>query len=233
MSASKSKKETLADFLSQYEKVMRVGSGSFAAYLTRNGINPNATYDQALKDARSTYERSISEYGTRAERLGRAGLTGSGYSDYLSGLAYSTYQGARERAGESRTDLMRESAGDYAGYIADLGEQNRKTLNALQTQGISDYDTAYAYAVSTGLDGDAAKMMATLVSSLGVKSKNTATVKQRTTILSHIIKLNLPRDAAYIYALSCGVGEDVAAAIADSSAIALGKDPNKDYEVFY
>ena len=76
-------------------------------------------------------------------------------------------------------------------------------------------------------------MMATLVSSLGVKSKNTATVKQRTTILSHIIKLNLPRDAAYIYALSCGVGEDVAAAIADSSAIALGKDPNKDYEVFY
>lgn len=46
-------------------------------------------YQRASVDANAAYQRNLATYGAKAEALDRMGLSGSGYSDYLQGNAYS------------------------------------------------------------------------------------------------------------------------------------------------
>jgi hypothetical protein len=219
---------SLQDFLKLYEKVRGSHSASYATWLSQNGLNPTSDYDEALTDANRVYDRALSGYGSRAEQLAQAGLSGSGYSDYLTGQAYATLQTARQNALDSLQENIRKNASSYASYLESQGQSTKSMLGTLQNKGITDYDTAYAYALSGGLDEASATLTATLISQMKNKASNSATVKQRVTILNRLVELNLPRDAAYSYAISCGVGEEIASELADAATEALNQK-NQSY----
>lgn len=75
--------------------------------------------EKATVDAKTAYEQSLATYGANAEALSRMGLTGSGYSDYLTGQAYA----------QQRADISKATA-DY-----------NKTMNAAAYQDYLNYQT--------------------------------------------------------------------------------------------
>lgn len=100
------------------------GSG-YGEYLANAGKGVQAGYDQAVAAARRQYEQNRANYGASGESLARAGLTGSGYGDYLEGKAFSAMQqniGAAETArAASYADYLtrsEESAASLAAYLA-------------------------------------------------------------------------------------------------------------------
>lgn len=100
------------------------GSG-YGEYLANAGKGVQAGYDQAVAAARRGYEQGKATYGASGESLARAGLTGSGYSDYLEGKAFSAMQqniGAAERGrAQSYADYLtsaEQSAASLAEYLA-------------------------------------------------------------------------------------------------------------------
>lgn len=100
------------------------GSG-YGEYLANAGKGVQAGYDQAVAAARRGYEQGKATYGASGESLARAGLTGSGYGDYLEGKAFSAMQqniGAAERGrAQSYADYLtsaEQSAASLAEYLA-------------------------------------------------------------------------------------------------------------------
>lgn len=65
--------------------------------------------ERSMVDAQSSYARNLATYGANAERLGRMGLTGSGYSDYLNAQAYATQRGEVQTAAARSEKAKREA----------------------------------------------------------------------------------------------------------------------------
>lgn len=61
---------------------------------------------EAIKNAYINYDRSLSTYGQNAERLAQMGLTNSGYSDYLGGVAYSSMVGGVQDAHKTANEAI-------------------------------------------------------------------------------------------------------------------------------
>ena len=61
---------------------------------------------EAIKNAYINYDRSLSTYGQNAERLAQMGLTNSGYSDYLDGVAYSSMVGGVQDAHKTANEAI-------------------------------------------------------------------------------------------------------------------------------
>ena len=63
-----------------------------------------------VKNAYVTYDRSLNTYGRNAEALAQNGLTNSGYSDYLGGVAYSNMIGNVNVANQTADEALRKAA---------------------------------------------------------------------------------------------------------------------------
>lgn len=107
---------------------------TYEQYLAGDGKEINDAYGQAIKNARQEYALKRATYGARGEQLGRAGLTGSGYGDYLEGAAYSAMQGAISQAelgrAKSYADYLTAqqqtaaaSAASYAEYLSQVEDE--------------------------------------------------------------------------------------------------------------
>ncbi len=129
--------------------------------------------EEAIKKAYVNYDRSLSTYGQNAEKLAQMGLSNSGYSDYLNGVAYSSMVGgvqdahkteneAIERAYYNASQAKAEAADTYydRATAAQNAYQDRivSLLGAIGT-GEIDANTAMTIAAAYGMDESVASMI--------------------------------------------------------------------------
>lgn len=192
----------------------------YASWLDLYGTDAKAAWGKAARAADIAYDRSGSRYGTRGETLARAGLTGSGYGDYLDGVAYATHARALSDAAERQVEGARENRRDYAAYLADEGKRRQSLLGSIKGQGITDAATAAAYARACGMSGADADMIGTLVGRMR-ESGSGVTVHQKVRVMQYMVNQELPREVAYSYALTCGMTEEEAREMAEATEVAV------------
>ena len=143
--AAPQKAMTYEEYLSQYGKNPEyVQAQSYADYLTRTGMAGAAQkqYDATVRAAETDYEKSKAMYGANAEALGRAGLTGSGYGDYLTGAGFSAMQGAKVAAADTKALTEAQQRSDYANYLMGVEQTNaqiKAQADAANEQGYAAY----------------------------------------------------------------------------------------------
>ena len=183
-------------------------------------------YDHAAKAADITYARSDSRYGVRGETLARAGLTGSGYSDYLDGVAYATRAKALSDAAEQMADTTRRNRLSYAEYLEKQGTRRQSVLGGIKGQGITDAKVAGAYAKACGMSDEDAEIIGTLVGEMR-ESGSGVSVHQKVKVMQYMVNLEMPQETAYAYALTCGMTEKEAREMAEATEAAV-KAKNKN-----
>jgi len=200
---------TLEEFVENYisNKAKENEKKSYADWLKSNGVESERIYADSVKDISGDYKRAKSEYGTLAESLWRLGLTSSGYSDYLSGKAYSEMQKRKTDAKALYNENEAKNKRGYSEYIEKLekktDESYESTVAAISNAGIMSYEDAYAYAIGAGLTAENA--------ALAAKSAGDAVRKRvREKAIKTIIEKSFNKDQAREYALAVGLGEDVA-----------------------
>lgn len=115
---------TYDEFLEQYKMPAPQAPLSQGAYNERMGINTDLAYQQMIRQAETDYAKAQATYGQRAEMLGRSGLTGSGYGDYITGQGYGAMQGAKVDAAEVKAAADLQAANLYGQYLANAQAQN-------------------------------------------------------------------------------------------------------------
>ncbi|MFA5562243.1 MAG: hypothetical protein WDA00_06365 [Eubacteriales bacterium] len=194
------------------------GPPSYAAYLRQSPAADE--FGRAMAAAEDSFSRSLPGYGREAEALAAAGLTNSGYSNYLTGLSYGQRQNERQALRRQATALEQEQAAGYAAYLDAHAKGQQKTasalLDTLLREGIADYDTAYLYALQQGLGEQDAQLTAALGVQLAGQ-KSGATVANRYTILNHILNRDLDYENAYAYAMASGLPPEEARQLAEIS----------------
>lgn len=90
----------------------------------------------AIKNAYTTYDRSLPTFGQNAERLAQMGLTNSGYSDYLGGVAYSSMVGGVQDAHKTANKAIQD-----AYYNAEL--QKAQAADTLYNRQLAESQIAY------------------------------------------------------------------------------------------
>jgi hypothetical protein len=83
---------------------------------------------RSIVDASTIAEQQKATYGANAEQMGRMGLSGSGYSDYLNSQAYAAGMAGRQAANAQATDANRKAM--YTEMMAKL-EADKEYNNAL------------------------------------------------------------------------------------------------------
>ena len=129
--------ETLVDLGKDYYSSS--GNAQFAYNAQLKAIEEQRKYQEqlaeqarqdAIKNAYITYDRSLPTFGQNAERLAQMGLTNSGYSDYLGGVAYSSMVGGVQDAHKTANKAIQD-----AYYNAELQKaQAADTLYKRQLQ---------------------------------------------------------------------------------------------------
>jgi Mn-dependent DtxR family transcriptional regulator len=139
-------------------------SKSYAEWLKSHGIASQSIYENSLKDAETEYKMAKAEYGARAEALAKSGLSGSGYSDYLSAKAYEAMQKNKFNAKNAFQENERQNVAGYETYLANIkSEQNKlykSTGDDIIKNQITKYDEAYRFAVESGLSSEKAEKLA-------------------------------------------------------------------------
>ena len=134
--------------------------------------------EQALKDAYTNYDKSKSTYGRNAEQLAQMGLSNSGYSDYLNGVAYSSMIGGVQDAHENANNAVRdayytasqakaEAADAYYDKMESIkSDAQDKLVSILSAVGAGEIDgtTAANIAKAYGMGDDALSMIDNTVS---------------------------------------------------------------------
>lgn len=124
---------------------------SYTEWLEAGGMTGMAQkqYDAAVRAAETDYAKSKALYGQNAEALGRAGLTGSGYGDYLTGAGFAAMQGAKVAAADTRALTEAQQRSDYANYLMTVDAQNR------EAQAVADAQNRQTYAEYLTREGGA------------------------------------------------------------------------------
>lgn len=175
---------------------------------------------QSYERADNAYARAKAGYGARASSLLSKGLSGSGYGDYLDGVAYAERGRAKEEAAQ-RTE--KESRAGYAAYLDGLEkeaqsaaeEKQNATLSAfrqLLDRKIVDKDAAFSYLTTLGVDEETARVLAERNDTILHASS-----ERRSAILNYALQYQFRFERAYSYALANGLSEAEAKEIASIS----------------
>lgn len=99
---------------------------SYADYLKRTGMDgaTRRQYDATVRSAEADYAKGKATYGQKAETLGRRGLTGSGYGDYLTGASFAAMQNAKVAAADTKALADADIARGYGEYLAGVQQAN-------------------------------------------------------------------------------------------------------------
>ena len=212
-------------FLDAYQRREQYDLGAgYAEWLKSNGSKTDASYAAAVKDATLAYDRALEGYGAKGEKLVGLGLDEGGYSAYLSSQRAHVRDAALAEAREQYdADRLTDEKG-YAAYLRSRNSQTATLFKSLTASGISDYQTAYDYAISMGATPDNAEMVAILAGEWADKTEVSGSEGvMRLRVIGSIIDLELPHDAAYAYALACGLNDSTAKEVADAATDALEK----------
>lgn len=144
---------------------------TYTEWLTKGGMNGQAQkkYDAAVRAAETDYAKTLALYGQNAETLGRAGLTGSGYTDYLTGAGFSAMQGAKVAAADTKALTEAQQRLSYADYLAGVDAQNaqlaaqenakQEALAAEQEATAANIKSTIDTAIQQGMDDKAIMAM--------------------------------------------------------------------------
>ena len=208
----------------------------YAAWVSRYGTDTDGIYREALRAANAAYARALATYGALGETLGRAGLTGSGYGDYLTGVAYAARASAEDAALKESYATEQKNRQSYAAYLTEQQDRAKDLLTTLRKEGVTDADLAYTYAKTCGISDENARTISTLIGKMSAAgtTASLSEIRERVTVLQYVIRAGLTRDAAYAYAISCGIRQDVAKELADAAEkAATDADGRKLYDYYY
>ena len=175
---------------------------------------------QSYERADNAYAAARAGYGTRASSLLSRGLSGSGYGDYLDGVAYAERTRAREEAA-ARTE--KESREGYAAYLEGLEkeaqdaarEKESDTVSAfrqLLDRKIVDKDAAVSFLTTLGVDEETARTLAERNDTILHASS-----ERRSAIINYALTNHFRFERAYSYALANGLSTEEAKEIASIS----------------
>ncbi len=212
---------TLKKFVDTYLANKKIED--YEGWVSVHGKDAEGDYQKAIAAADRGYAADLATYGSRADRLLSRGLTGSGYSDYLSGKAMESYAAARGNALTAKKAAEKENREGYARYLANAEAQNAKeakeakdiyknAVTSLFSHEFADEETAVAYLTAFGIDEKTARGLA--------KVRPLPTVKGeagQAEVLGYCISYYLTPEQAYLYARGCGLSEENARAVAEAA----------------
>lgn len=128
--AAQAAKQSEALYTGWKRNLSTVPAKSYTDWLKAGGMNGQAKkdYDAAVRAAETDYAKTLALYGQNAETLGRAGLTGSGYGDYLKGVGFSAMQGAKIAAADTKALTEAQQRMAYAQYLSGVEAQNAELM---------------------------------------------------------------------------------------------------------
>lgn len=141
---------TYEDYLTRYAKAPNtIEARSYEDWLVAGGMDGAAqrAYDESVRRSETEYERAKAQYGAKAEALGRAGLTGSGYGDYLTGAGFAAMQGAKVAAADTKALTEAQQRSDYANYLMGVEMANEQAKAQAEAENEAGYA---AYLTNSG-----------------------------------------------------------------------------------
>ncbi len=204
---------SLKDFVESYLANKKIED--YEGWVSKYGKDASSSYAEALSSAERTYARGQATYGRVASDLQSKGLTGSGYSAYLSGKAYERYAGSREAALTAKQKTEDDNRIRYASYreeretaAREEGEGAfRKALSSLFSSKIVDEESGAAYLAAFGITGEMAKEMAKINQS--VKSGS----EYRDEVFNFCLENYYNHDQTVAYAIGLGLSAEEAEAL--------------------
>ncbi len=151
--------KSLEDFLKQHAGLKNNASAkSLSEYMSSEGINPAQGYSAAVKKAINAGVISSAGYGARAELLGRSGLSGGGYAEYLNEAARARQLSDVKAAGEKMESEYITAQAGYEKYLQKYRGRQDAKMRELESQlsalGIMRLDESYAVGIDSGLSPD-------------------------------------------------------------------------------
>jgi polyhydroxyalkanoate synthesis regulator phasin len=127
---------------------------TYAEYLTYIGSDPVGEYNAKVRQANLEYAKGLATFGQVAEKMARSGLTGSGYGDYLHGLAYQGKQSAVGAAQQEAQAAMKQSFASYGDYLTGINSTNEQNAINGILSGLLEGEAAENYAREQGVVDD-------------------------------------------------------------------------------
>ena len=218
--------QSLESFLDEYiknkelENQKSTGESALALYKD----DAKKALGERLSGIEADYMKALPTYGRTAEQLGSAGLGGSGYSEYLKGLAYLDMQKQKKGAREDYEGALKDAYKSYADYLESSAKRQQSllsdTVKAITSESILDFDAAYRFAVTRGLSESDAKAAA----KTAVDEVSRA-VKAR--VISTIVSEGLTREGAVSYALALGLSSEIAEELGVFAETLLNSKPKE------
>ena len=167
------------------------------------------------ENANIDFLRSLPTYGKSGEALAEQGLFGSGYSEYLAGVAYGTRQSRIEASKrEKEASLLK----GYSAYLSDYEKsrisKEKSALSSILSQGITDPSSAYETAAREGLSHEDALRVSKTSVQLVEQNKAKEKESLRKQVLQKMISYGLKTADGIAYAKSFGFDEAEATAMA-------------------
>ena len=190
---------------------IREGAMTYEEWMRAADIDTQRDFNAAAKAAAKEHDRSIGTYGATAEAMGRAGLSGSGYSDYLTGNAYAARQGSMDTARQTKTLADDASRQGYMNYLQDYEDGQRGNIAAaigeLSAMGLTG-DKAKQYLSMMGIDSGYADYVVGIVDEMAAEGD-----PDKQALLAEILNNDLSGDAAMSYAKFLGFDDATAAEV--------------------
>lgn len=154
---------------------------------------------KGIKNAYVTYDRSLNTYGQNAEALAQNGLTNSGYSDYLGGVAYSNMVGNIDSVRQTADEAFRKAAYDEAQANANARSSYNSNLIALENARAeaelaygNNFNTAMEKAAEGGFgeftEGNKATDVANIAKAYNISEADAASVYEKAVLAYSDIK---------------------------------------------
>ena len=157
-----SKTKTLESILEKYmESSIEAGSSmSYDEYRAKTRADNTPEYAKGIREAYIS-SKIGSGLGASKEKAYKDGYLNSGYSDYLKNKSKDKLEDDLKLIDEKRGLEEREISSGYLSYLRDYESRQTKLSEEIKesliNKNIADPRAAYTYAISKGLDKDAAK----------------------------------------------------------------------------
>lgn len=212
-------KKSIEDYIKKYiGKIDKVSDGE-----KKLSHEAKSSFSDAIANAISTKIKESAGYGRKAEKLSGLGLSNSGYADFINARAKkNVLLNIDSGAGEALKAIAeeRENAKIDEGKILEL---QKKLISYTVKNDLTDKALIYDYAKALGIDKDRLDSAVDYAISENEKHKRT---KNYDKVHSNIIYRRLTSKEAYEYAISLGLSEEDAKALADI-AYKINEDTSK------
>ena len=221
----------LESFIENYLKNKKISD--YEGWLALYGEDAESAFREKRAEADNTYEKTRAEHGVRAASLYEKGLSGSGYSDYLTHVAYAQRGATLDEACRKRTATEESNRRGYLSYLdgiakaeAETAEVKRKEEEAIFTDLLSkkilDEGSAITYLTSRGVEATRAEELAK--ESLHIHYGSKSYIAE---VITEMTEAGMDYNRAYEYARLKGLSEEAARNAADLVSFYSEQKKNK------